>query len=56
MDLEILKLLQFHKENSAVRTQVIVNASKSFELLSSAIANKLKTSNVNDSQAIVRKL
>ena len=55
MDLEILKLLQFHKENSSVRTQAIVNALKSFELLSSAIANKLKTSNVNDFQAIFRK-
>ena len=56
MDLKILESLQFHKENSSVRTQAIVNASKSFELLSSAIANKLMTSNVNDSQAIVRKL
>ena len=56
MDLKILESLQFHKENSSVRTQAIVNASKSFGLLSSAIANKLMTSNVNDSQAIVRKL
>ena len=56
MDLKILDSLQFHKENSSVRTQAIVNATKSFELLYSAIANKLMTSNVNDSQAIVRKL
>ncbi len=42
MDLKIIESLQFHKENSSIRSQAIINVSKSFELLSNA--SKLNTS------------
>jgi hypothetical protein len=56
MDLKIIESLQFHKENSSIRNQAIVNVSKSFELLSIAIASKLNTSGgFENTQSLVRK-
>ncbi len=60
--MKIIESLQFYKENHSIRTQAIVNVSKSFELLSNAIASKLKTaarcgsSGFDNTQAVVRKL
>ena len=56
-DEEILETLRFHKENSLIRTQAIVDMANSFKLATNAIVRKMEETNgVDNSQALVRKL